>query len=49
MKTKQRYHPKVMKHLMRQAQEEDLRREMMAEMDREALQHLSRSLRSNTT
>lgn len=36
-----RYHPKVMEHLMRQAYEEDHRREQMAELERSAFRHLS--------
>lgn len=36
-----RYHPKVMEHLMKQAQAEDYRREQLAELERSASRHLS--------
>lgn len=36
-----RYHPKVMEHLMQQAQAEDHQRELFAEMDRAAFRHLA--------
>lgn len=35
------WHPSVMAHLMRQAQEEDYRREKMAEFERAARSHLA--------
>lgn len=38
---KKGWHPSVMAHLMRQAQEEDYRREKMAESERAARSHLA--------
>lgn len=38
---KKSWHPSVMAHLMRQAQEEDYRREKMAESERAARSHLA--------
>lgn len=35
------WHPAVMEHLMRQAQEEDYRREQMAELERSAAAHFA--------
>ncbi|EIZ7000244.1 hypothetical protein VXS30_25960 [Escherichia coli] len=38
---KKSWHPAVMENLMRQAQEEDYRREQMAELERSARSHFA--------